>query len=130
MGTIVKKLEINEGMKEMIEKNALGFATVDKNGNPHNIAVGYVKVVSKNELLISDNYFQETSENIKNNSNVSLVVWRSDWEENCVGYELSGKAEYFTSGKWLDAIKKIPENKDAPRKGAILVKLNKMKVLD
>ncbi len=130
MGTIIKNVEVNEGVKKMIEENALGLATVDKNGNPHNIAVGYVRVVSENQLLISDNYFEETSENIKSNPNVSLAVWRSDWQENCVGYELAGKAEYFTSGKWHEMIKKIPINDGEPCKGAILVTLNKMKVLD
>lgn len=128
MGTMVKKIEINEGVKKMIEGNALGLATVDKKGNPHNVAAGDVKVVSKNQLLIGDNYFEETIENIKNNSNVSLVVWRSDWQKNCVGYELAGKAEYFTCGKWHEMIKKI--HKGCPCKGAILVTLNKMKVLD
>jgi predicted pyridoxine 5'-phosphate oxidase superfamily flavin-nucleotide-binding protein len=130
MGTIIKKIEINEGMKKIIEENAMGFASVNKNGNPHNIAIGYVKVVSKNELLISDNYFEETSENIKYNPNVSLVVWRQDWKENCVGYELAGKAEYFTSGKWYEEMKKLPINDGAPCNGAIIVKLNKIKVLD
>jgi uncharacterized protein len=130
MGKIIKKVEINEGVKKMIEENALGLATVNKNGNPHNIAVGFVKVVSKNQLVISDNYLEETIKNIKNNPNVSLVVWCEDWKENFVGYELAGKVEYFTNGKWVDFIKKISENEDAPCKGAILVTLNKMKVLD
>ncbi len=122
-------MEINEGIKNMIENNALGFASVDENGNPHNIAVGYVQVVSKNQLLVSNNWIEETIENIKNNPNVSLVVWRQDWKENCVGYELKGTAEYFTSGVWVDRIKKIPINKGEPCKGAILVTVNKIKVL-
>ena len=120
---------INEGIKNIIENNAMGLATVDKIGNPHCIAVGYVKVISKNQLIISDNYLKETLENIKSNPNVSLVVWCSDWKENCVGYELKGKAECFTSGKWIDFIKKIPINKGEPCKGAILVTLNKIKPL-
>lgn len=130
MGTIVKKVEINDGMKKMIEDNAMGLATVNKKGEPHNIAVGYVKVVSKNELLISDNYLAETRDNIKSNPNVSLVVWCQDWKENCIGYELAGKAEYFTSGKWYEEIKSLPINDGAPCKGAIIVKINKIKVLD
>ena len=120
---------INEGIKKIIEENALGLATIDNSGNPHNIAVAYVKVVSKNQLLISNNYMQETIENIKKNPNVSLVVWNKEWKENCIGYELKGKAEYFTSGKWHDFIKKIPENDGEPCKGAILVTINKIKVL-
>jgi len=120
---------INKGIKKIIEENALGLATVDKNGNPHNIAVGYVQVISKNQLLISNNYLEETIENIKSNPNVALVVWVSDWKKNCVGYELRGKAEYFTSGKHHETIKKLPINQGEPCKGAILVTINKVKVL-
>ena len=120
---------INEGIKNMIENNAMGLATADKKGIPHNIAVAYVKVISKNQLLISDNYLKETLENIKTNNNVSLVVWAEKWKENCIGYELKGKAEYFRSGKWMDAIKKIPVNEGEPCKGAILVTINKIKPL-
>lgn len=120
---------INEGMKKMIEENALGFATINSNGNPHNIAVGYVKVISKNELVISDNYLHETINNIKKNPSVSLVVWDKNWKKNCIGYELKGSAKYFSSGKWIEFIKKIPINKDEPCKGAILIKINKVKVL-
>lgn len=130
MGTIIKKVGINEGMKKMIENNALSLASVDKTNKPHSIAVGFVKVVSKNQLLISDNYFEETIKNIKINPNVSLAVWARNWEENCIGYELKGTSEYFTEGKWIEKIKAIPENKDAPCKGAIIVTINKMRVLD
>ena len=120
---------INEGMKKMIETNALGLATTDETGNPHNIAVAYVKVVSKNQLIISDNHLVETIANIKKNPNVSLVVWAENWEKNCIGYELKGKAEYFTSGKWIEFIKKIPINEGEPCKGAIMITINKVKVL-
>jgi hypothetical protein len=52
-----------------------------------------------------------------------------DWKENCVGYELKGAAKYFIEGKWVDFIKKIPINEGEPCKGAILVKINKIKIL-
>jgi predicted pyridoxine 5'-phosphate oxidase superfamily flavin-nucleotide-binding protein len=123
------EIEINEGIKNMIEENAMSLATIDKKGNPHNIAVGYVKVISKNELIISNNYIVETIENIKSNKNISLVVWHQNWKKNCIGYELKGEAQYFTEGKWLEFVKKLPINKDEPTKGAILIKINKIKSL-
>lgn len=123
----LKNNMINEGIKKIIENNALGLATVDKTGNPHNVAVGYVQVISKNQLVISDNWLVETVENIKNNSNVALVVWAENWKKVCVGFELKGKAEYFTSGKYHEIIKKLPINKGEPCKGAILVTINKIK---
>jgi len=131
MGTFAKKVEINDGMRKMINESLImALATVNKKGEPHNIAVGYVKVISKNQLLISDNWIVESLENIKSNPNVSLAVWNKNWEEVCIGYEFKGKAEYFTSGKWIDEIKKLPINKGEPCKGAILLTINKIKVLD
>jgi pyridoxine/pyridoxamine 5'-phosphate oxidase len=122
-------IEINEGIKNMIEENAMSLATISKNGNPHNIAVAYVKVVSKDEVVISNNYIVETIENIKSNENVSLVVWHKNWKNTSIGYELQGRARDFTEGKWLEFVKKLPINKDEPTKGAILIKINKIKSL-
>jgi predicted pyridoxine 5'-phosphate oxidase superfamily flavin-nucleotide-binding protein len=131
MGTFAKDTEINEGMKKMINESLImALATVNKKGEPHNIAVGYVQIVPKNQLLISDNWINESIDNIKSNSNVSLAVWNKNWEEACIGYEFRGKAEYFTSGKWVDEIKKLSINKGEPCKGAILITITKIKVLD
>jgi predicted pyridoxine 5'-phosphate oxidase superfamily flavin-nucleotide-binding protein len=68
-------VEINEELKKLIQENALAFATMDENGNPHCIAVGFIKVVSKNQILITDNYIVETIKNIQQGLNVALAVW-------------------------------------------------------
>lgn len=120
-------ITINNELKQLIEENALAFATTDENGNPHCIAVGDVKVVSKNQILIGDNYLVETLKNIKRNPDIALVVWNKDWKKECIGYELKGTIEYFTSGKWHKMVKEI--HKGFPAKGAILVTINKIKDL-
>ena len=122
-------VEITVELKNLIEENALAFATIDEKENPHCIAVAFVKVVSKNQILVTDNYMVETRKNIQQNPNVALSVWNKNWKEKCVGYELNGTAEYFTSGKWYEMIKQIPENKEEPCKGAILITINKIKKL-
>lgn len=120
-------VEINEELRKLIEENALAFATSDESGNPHCIAVGFVKVVSANQILITDNYMRETKINLGKNPNVALSVWNIDWKDECIGYELKGKAEYFTEGEWHDKIKAVPENEGEPCKGAILVTINNIK---
>ncbi|MBW3002101.1 pyridoxamine 5'-phosphate oxidase family protein [Candidatus Woesearchaeota archaeon] len=120
-------VEIIEELKKLVEEHALGFATIDASGKPHNIAVGDVKVVSKNQLIIGDVYLVETIKNIQKNNSVSLVVWNKGWEENCIGYELQGTAEHFSEGEWVEKAKKIHEG--FPVKGAIIVTLNKIKKL-
>jgi hypothetical protein len=121
--------EINEELRTLIEENVLALATVDENANPHCIAVAFVKAVSDNQILVTNNYMSETIKNIKRNPNVALVVWNKEWEESCVGYELRGSAEYFTSGRWYEAVKKVPENEGEPCKGAILITISSIKKL-
>lgn len=110
-------IEINIDVKKLIEENPVAFATVDKFSNPNVIGVAFVKAVSKNQIIITDNFMEQTKENIKLNSNVCLAVWDKDWN----GYKLIGNAEYFTDGKWKSFVEKLPENKGLEAKGAILI---------
>ena len=120
-------IKINPELKKLIEENAIAFATVGEDGNPHCIAVGDVKVVSENQVLVGDNYMEETIDNLQRNPNVALVVWNKEWQENCIGFELRGTAQYFTEGSWVEMVKKIHQG--FPAKGAILVTITKIKKL-
>ena len=75
------------------------------------------------------NYLVQTTKNIQDNPNVALAVWSRNWEDECEGYELKGGAEYFKEGKWIEEIKKIPENEGMSCKGAILVTVGNIKRL-
>lgn len=109
-------------IKKLIEENPVAFATVDNSGKPNVIAVACVKVISKNQILITDNYMKRTKENLEKNNNVCLAVWDKNWN----GYKLIGSAEYFTTGKWKRFVEQMPENKKLPAKGAILIAVSKL----
>ena len=85
---------MEEEIKKMIEKNALAFATINEEGNPYVIAVAFVKV-KDDKIIITNNYMGKTIDNLKNNPNISLVVWNKDWK----GYNIQGKVEYFEEGE-------------------------------
>jgi len=116
-------MEINEGIKKMIEENVVAFASCDDNGNLRNIAVAFVKV-KDNKIIITNNYMKTTLENIKKNNNVSLAVWE---EEN--GFGIDGAAEYYEEGEWYDFVKSLKENEDEPCKGAIVIEVNNVRKL-
>lgn len=118
---------LDEALKKLIERNACALSTVSVDGKPHAIAVAYVRVVNDNQLLITDNYMVETRTNIKANPRVALVTWNKNWEEDRLGVSIEGRAEYFDESRWLDEVKQIPENKDEPCKGAVLVTIEKIK---
>lgn len=120
-------IKIEKELKNLIENEALAFSTSDEKGNPHVIAVGFAKVISQDEILITDNYMNQTPKNLQKNNHVALAVWCANWKKDCIGYELKGIAQYINSGKWLEFVKKMPENKGMPAKGAILIKINTIK---
>ena len=55
---------ISSGLKKFIESNAIGFATINRNGKPHNIAVAYVKVI-EDRIVISNAHIKESVKNLK-----------------------------------------------------------------
>jgi pyridoxine/pyridoxamine 5'-phosphate oxidase len=119
---------ISSGLQKFIESNAIGFATISRNGKPHNIAVAYAKVV-EDKIIISNTHIKESVKNLEYNDNVSLVVWNKEWEKACVGFELIGKARNYTEGKWLEYASNLPDNEGYKIISAIVVRVSKIKKL-
>lgn len=120
--------EISSGLKKLIEDNALALATISADGFPHNIAVACCKVVD-DKIVISNSHIYETIVNLSVNNHISLAVWHKDWEDVFVGFEIKGSAENFTEGKWLDFVKKLPENDGYDIKSAIVITVESIKKL-
>jgi predicted pyridoxine 5'-phosphate oxidase superfamily flavin-nucleotide-binding protein len=112
---------ITSDIKKLIERQPIAISTVMKEGTPNVIGVAFVKV-EDNQLIVTDNYMNQTIIDVENNPRVAIVVWNKDLE----GYKLLGKATYFNSGEWLDYVKNIPENKDMPAKGALVISIDKV----
>ena len=116
------KIVITPAIKKLIQKNPLAFATVGTGNKPNVIGVACVKVVSKSQLLITDNFMGQTIKNLKKNSAVSLAVW----DRKGKGCKLSGLARYYDRGIWRSCVRQLPENKGLPAKGAIVVTVQKL----
>lgn len=110
--------KISPEIKKIIEENTMALATVDYENRPNVIAVGCVKVVSDDKIVITDNFMEYTNENIKRNNWVSLAVWNKK-----KGYKIFGDAEYYSSGEWKKFVDELPENKEYSAKGAIVVSI-------
>jgi len=109
-------------IKNIIENNPVSLSSIMIDGRPNAVGVACVKVVSDSEIVITDNYMNQTPKDIISNKNVCLLVWDSEMK----GYKIIGQAVYFSEGKWLDFIKRLPDNAGLPAKGAILVKVEKI----
>ncbi len=116
---------IDAKTKKIIEWNPIAFSTVDEKANPNVIWVAFVKVISDNKVLITDNYMHQTKNNIENNNNVCLAVWNKEWE----GVKIKWTAEYITKGKWKEFVDNMPENRWLPKKWAIVITISQILTL-
>lgn len=110
---------ITKDIKSVFEKSTIAFATVDQNYFPNTIAVADCKVVSDNQVLITDNFMNKTRQNLDINQKVSLSFWTSD--ENCQAFQFKGHASVFIDGDWKKNVDQDPANAGLAHKAAILV---------
>lgn len=78
------------------------FATIDTQGNPNAIYATCVGKYDEETLVVADNYFNKTKENITSGSRGSILYITEDKE----AFQVKGSIEYFTSGPIYDDMKK------------------------
>ena len=113
---------INKEAIKIIEGNPITIATADKEGKPRATNVAYVKV-RDNKLLITNNYMNQTIQNLKQNPQISIAVFNDKWK----GYQIEGTAKYSESGPFYDFVKSMKENENEPCKGVIIVEVKTIK---
>ncbi len=85
------------------EKNGpIVFTTVDKNGNPNSIYATCVSRYGDDRVVVADNYFKKTQENILAGSRGSILFIT----EAGKAYQLKGKIDYLKEGDVFDDMKK------------------------
>ena len=119
---------ITDEMREIVGKTkGWALATVSKEGIPNVVPIGNGKVVSENEVLLTDNFMRKTIRNIKTNPDkVAVSAW--DWD-TVQGYQFKGTARIETSGEVFEEAVHMAKSKakarmtllDAPRAKAELI---------
>ena len=120
--------KMNQRMREIFENQQIVvLATATKNGAPNVIPINAKKIIDDETILISDQFFNKTLTNMKDNPQVALTCW--DKNE---GYQIKGKATIETSGllyqdtaRWIEELgKKL--NIPLKSKGAVVVKITEI----
>jgi len=76
--------------------------TVDKSGAPNAIYVTCVNIYGDDVIVVADNYFHKTRDNIKSGSKASLLfITKSN-----KSYQIKGSIAYHGSGPIFDDMKK------------------------
>ena len=97
--------QMTEKIVELFEKVPTAIlATATPEGIPNAVPVGAKKIIDKETILISDQFFNKTLANMKANSKVSVTFW-----EGHEGYQIKGSVTIETTGarfeetaKWIE----------------------------
>lgn len=95
------KEKIPNGIKQFFETiPIMAFSTVDKNGTPNVVPIASKKIVNDDTILVIDAFFKKTKENILQNKNVSIAMWKGS-----KGYQIKGLSTYHSKGETFDEAK-------------------------
>ena len=96
------------------------LATVSDVGVPNVVPVGAVIVKDPETILIGDNFFKKTAENVRRpNCHVAVTSWIG-----VKGYQVKGTGNYVTDGSDYEFIREINPNR--PAKGCIVMKVTEV----
>lgn len=108
--------QIVEDAWENLEKPII-FSTVNQDKMPNSVYIGLFKNLGSGKILLADNYFSKTLENIQNDSKGSILFITNERKS----YQLKGSIQYYTEGDIYNDMKKWLDPKYPGKGAAILV---------
>ena len=119
--------KMNERVRTLFEnQRTVTMATASTDGIPNAVPIGAKKVLDDETILISDQYFNKTLANLRENPRVSLSFWDAETHES---YQIKGDITIETSGEvfdktkaWIDEMARA-RNVPLKSKGAVVVKI-------
>ena len=115
---------LTEKQVELLKRNkTIVLATADKNDQPNAVFVE-VSSLEDDTIIITDNHFERTMDNLLENNKVSLLVFEEDYSYH---YKIYGESQYFTAGQHLNFVKGLESNKGYSPKGALVIKIKEVR---
>ena len=75
----------------------MALSSVDKNGIPNVSAIASKMIISNDTIITIDTFHNKTLQNIKQNENVAIAMWK-----DAVGYQIKGTAKVYTKGEFFE----------------------------
>jgi len=114
-------MKITQEIKEFFEQvPVMALSTVDENGIPNVSAIASKKIIDDETILTIDTFHKKTLNNIRQNGNISLAMWKDS-----IGYQIKGKAIHYTEGEIFEKGKEwiLTLKPQKIVKGVILIKV-------
>jgi predicted pyridoxine 5'-phosphate oxidase superfamily flavin-nucleotide-binding protein len=119
-------MNIPDNVRALFDRlDIVSFGTADADGMPNICAVFWKKIVGKDTIMLLDNYFKQTKQNLAVNNKVCISFWDSSIEK---GFKIKGTAVYHTKGAVFEQGKEWLQSKKPGRvpHGVVAIKVDKI----
>ncbi len=114
-------VKLTAEMKDSLAGTKLAFlATASNAGQPNVVPIGAFKLLDNETLLISDQFFNKTLANMRENPKAAISWWGEKG-----GFQIKGTVVIHTDGKiWLQNVAWLKELRpNLKPKGAVVMKI-------
>ena len=86
-------------VRETLEKQKpIPIATASKSGVPNVVFVGLLKIVDDETLMLADNFFYKTAQNLAENPKISILCYNGDTKKS---FQIKGNVTVCKEGREL-----------------------------
>ena len=111
-------MELTEKQLDLLGRRSIVvLATSDSQNKPRAIFVE-ANQAKGDQIIITDNQMGITRQNLLENKQVFLLVFEEDYH---YGIKISGEADYYQEGEYLDFVNRAEGNKGYSPKGAVVI---------
>lgn len=113
-------------VRETLEKQKpVPIATSSKSGVPNVVFVGLLKVVDDENIMIADNFFYKTAQNLAENPKISILCYNS---ENKKSFQIKGNATVSKEGETFEQMRSWVHgiNNKLPAKSCVMVRVTEI----
>ncbi len=113
-------------VRETLEKQKpVPIATASKSGVPNVVFVGLLKIVDDETLMIADNFFYKTAQNLAENPRISVLCYNGETKKS---FQIKGNATVYKQGVDYEAMKTWVHgvNNKLPAKACVMVKITEI----
>jgi len=113
-------------VRETLEKQKpVPIATASKSGVQNVVFVGLLKIVDDETLMIADNFFYKTAQNLAENPRISVLCYNGETKKS---FQIKGNATVYKQGVDYEAMKTWVHgvNNKLPAKACVMVKITEI----
>jgi predicted pyridoxine 5'-phosphate oxidase superfamily flavin-nucleotide-binding protein len=129
-------MKIPENVKDCLNRSLkarrLVLGTASKAGVPNAVPIGILKFHDDETLIIVDNFFLKTRENLNKNPWAAITCWDMEEKDGKLipkdGFQLKGKVKIEDSGPLYEKVRADVKaiNANLPAKAIVLVKVEEI----